>query len=70
MDQGPAFGVPRAGAVLAADRARFDVEGHEVDAWPVCLDTQDTEEIIRIVKAIAPVYGGVNLEDIGMLTSP
>ena len=35
-----------------------------VDAWPVCLDTKDTEEIIAIVKAIAPVYGGVNLEDI------
>ncbi len=35
-----------------------------VDAWPVCLDTQDTEQIIMIVKAIAPVYGGINLEDI------
>ena len=35
-----------------------------VDAWPVCLDTQDTDEIISIVKAIAPVYGGINLEDI------
>ncbi len=35
-----------------------------VDAWPVCLDTQDVEEIIMIVKAIAPVYGGINLEDI------
>ncbi|MGI8458280.1 MAG: NAD-dependent malic enzyme [Propionibacteriaceae bacterium] len=35
-----------------------------VDAWPVCLDTTDTEEIIMIVKAIAPVYGGINLEDI------
>jgi malate dehydrogenase (oxaloacetate-decarboxylating) len=35
-----------------------------VDAWPVCLDTTDTEEIIRIVKVLAPVYGGVNLEDI------
>jgi malate dehydrogenase (oxaloacetate-decarboxylating) len=35
-----------------------------VDAWPVCLDTQDTEKIIEIVKAIAPVYGGINLEDI------
>ncbi|MFP5345834.1 MAG: NAD-dependent malic enzyme [Actinomycetes bacterium] len=35
-----------------------------VDAWPVCLDTQDTEEIISIVKALAPAYGGVNLEDI------
>ncbi|PXY37111.1 NAD-dependent malic enzyme [Prauserella sp. PE36] len=35
-----------------------------VDAWPVCLDTQDTEEIIRIVRALAPVYAGINLEDI------
>jgi malate dehydrogenase (oxaloacetate-decarboxylating) len=35
-----------------------------VDAWPVVLDTQDTEEIIRIVTAIAPAYGGINLEDI------
>ena len=35
-----------------------------VDAWPVCLDTTDTEEIIRTVKLIAPVYGGINLEDI------
>ncbi|GAA1940648.1 NAD-dependent malic enzyme [Amycolatopsis minnesotensis] len=35
-----------------------------VDAWPVCLDTQDTEEIIRTVKALAPVYAGINLEDI------
>ncbi|MBA0127709.1 NAD-dependent malic enzyme [Haloechinothrix sp. YIM 98757] len=35
-----------------------------VDAWPVCLDTQDTEEIIRTVRALAPVYAGVNLEDI------
>ena len=35
-----------------------------VDAWPVCLDTQDTEDIIKIVKAIAPVYAGINLEDI------
>ncbi|WP_172119544.1 NAD-dependent malic enzyme [Actinomyces faecalis] len=35
-----------------------------VDAWPVALDTKDPEEIIRIVKAIAPAYGGINLEDI------
>jgi malate dehydrogenase (oxaloacetate-decarboxylating) len=35
-----------------------------VDAWPVALDTQDTEEIISIVRAIAPAYGGINLEDI------
>lgn len=35
-----------------------------VDAWPVALDTQDTEEIIRTVEVIAPAYGGINLEDI------
>ncbi|MEO5833736.1 MAG: NAD-dependent malic enzyme [Nakamurella sp.] len=35
-----------------------------VDAWPVCLDTQDTDMIVEIVRAIAPVYGGINLEDI------
>lgn len=35
-----------------------------VNAWPVVLDTTDTEEIISIVKAIAPAYGGINLEDI------
>jgi len=35
-----------------------------VDAVPVCLDTKDPEEIIKIVKAIAPTYGGINLEDI------
>ncbi len=35
-----------------------------VDAWPVCIDSTDTEEIIRTVQLIAPVYGGINLEDI------
>ncbi|WP_219416698.1 NAD-dependent malic enzyme [Pseudonocardia nigra] len=35
-----------------------------VDAWPVCLDTQDTDQIVEIVRALAPVYGGINLEDI------
>ena len=35
-----------------------------IDAWPVCLDTQDVDEIVRIVQCIAPVYGGINLEDI------
>jgi malate dehydrogenase (oxaloacetate-decarboxylating) len=35
-----------------------------IDAWPVCLDTKDPDEIVRTVEAIAPVYGGINLEDI------
>ena len=36
----------------------------DIDAFPICLDTQDTEEIIRTVKALAPVFAGINLEDI------
>jgi malate dehydrogenase (oxaloacetate-decarboxylating) len=39
-------------------------EKGNIDAWPVVLDTQDAKEIIRIVKAIAPAFGGINLEDI------
>jgi len=35
-----------------------------VDAFPICLDTQDEEEIIKAVKQLAPVFGGINLEDI------
>jgi malate dehydrogenase (oxaloacetate-decarboxylating) len=36
----------------------------DIDAWPICLDTQDTDEIVRTVAAIAPGFGGINLEDI------
>ncbi len=35
-----------------------------IDAWPVCLATQNVDEIVRIVECLAPVYGGINLEDI------
>lgn len=35
-----------------------------VDAWPICLDTQDTDEIVRAVEMLSPGFGGVNLEDI------
>ena len=35
-----------------------------IDAWPICVATQDAEEIIRIVRGIAPGFGGINLEDI------
>ncbi len=35
-----------------------------IDAFPICLDTQDTDEIIETVRRIAPVFGGINLEDI------
>jgi len=39
-------------------------EKANIDAWPIVLDTQDPEEIIKITKAIAPSFGGINLEDI------
>ena len=58
-DIGPAAALP----VMEGKAALFKQFGG-VDAWPVCLDTKDTEEIISIVKAMAPVYGGINLEDI------
>ncbi len=58
-DIGPAAAMP----VMEGKAALFKQFGG-VDAWPVALDTKDTEEIIRIVKAIAPAYGGINLEDI------
>ena len=35
-----------------------------VNAWPICLDSQDTDEIVRAVEMLAPVFGGINLEDI------
>ena len=56
---GPAAALP----VMEGKAALFK-QFADVDAWPVCLDTQDADEIVSIVRAIAPVYGGVNLEDI------
>jgi malate dehydrogenase (oxaloacetate-decarboxylating) len=35
-----------------------------IDAWPICLDTQDTDEIVSVVRAISPGFAGINLEDI------
>ncbi|GIW40010.1 MAG: malate dehydrogenase [Candidatus Binatia bacterium] len=36
----------------------------DIDAFPICLDTQDPKEIVSVVRSIAPVFGGINLEDI------
>ncbi len=36
----------------------------DIDAFPICLDTQDTDQIVEIVRCIAPVFAGINLEDI------
>ena len=35
-----------------------------IDAWPICVDTQDTDQIVEFVRNLAPVFGGINLEDI------
>ncbi|WP_165218563.1 NADP-dependent malic enzyme [Schaalia sp. ZJ1691] len=55
---------PEAALPVMEGKAVLFKEFGGVDAWPVVLDTKDTEEIIAIVKAIAPAYGGINLEDI------
>jgi malate dehydrogenase (oxaloacetate-decarboxylating) len=56
---GPAAALP----VMEGKAALFK-QFADVDAWPVCLDTQDVDEIVRTVQILAPVYGGINLEDI------
>jgi len=55
---------PKAAMPVMEGKAMLFKQMAGVDAFPICLDTQDTEEIIRTVKAIAPVFGGINLEDI------
>lgn len=55
---------PEAALPVMEGKAVLFKEFGGVDAWPVVVDTKDTEEIISIVKAIAPAYGGINLEDI------
>ena len=58
-DIGPAAAMP-----VMEGKALLFKELAGVDAWPICLDTTDPEEIIRIVKHISPSFGGINLEDI------
>jgi malate dehydrogenase (oxaloacetate-decarboxylating) len=55
---------PEAAMPVMEGKAVLFKEFADVDAWPVCLATQDVDEIVRIVEAIAPSYGGINLEDI------
>jgi len=56
---GPAAALP-----VMEGKAMLFKEFAGIDAFPICVDSQDTEEIVRTVKNIAPVFGGVNLEDI------
>jgi malate dehydrogenase (oxaloacetate-decarboxylating) len=55
---------PEAALPVMEGKAILFKEFGGVDAWPLCLATKDADEIVRTVTAIAPVFGGVNLEDI------
>jgi malate dehydrogenase (oxaloacetate-decarboxylating) len=56
---------PEAALPVMEGKAMLFKEFAGIDAFPICLATQDPEEIIATVKRIAPVFGGINLEDIG-----
>src|SRR5919112_2534909 len=56
---GPAAALP----VMEGKSALFKRFGG-IDAWPLCLDTQDVDEIVSIVRAVSPGFAGINLEDI------
>ncbi len=58
-DIGPAAAMP-----VMEGKAVLFKEFAGVDAFPICLDTKDPDEIVSIVKAMAPTFGGINLEDI------
>jgi malate dehydrogenase (oxaloacetate-decarboxylating) len=58
-DIGPAAAMP-----VMEGKALLFKEFAGVDAWPICLDTKDPDEIVATVKALAPGFGGINLEDI------
>lgn len=55
---------PKAAIPVMEGKCILFKEFADVDAFPICLDTQDTEEIVKAIKQIAPVFGGINLEDI------
>jgi len=55
---------PEAAMPVMEGKSILFKEFADIDAFPVCLDTKDTEEIIKTVKYLAPTFGGINLEDI------
>src|SRR4051795_607571 len=55
---------PRAALPVMAGKAMLFKEFANVDAFPICLDTNDPDRIVEVVKLIAPTFGGINLEDI------
>jgi malate dehydrogenase (oxaloacetate-decarboxylating) len=56
---------PEAALPVMEGKAMLFRELAGIDAWPICLATQDPDEIVRTVQTIAPGFGAVNLEDIG-----
>lgn len=67
-DGSSVLGLGNIGALAAIPvmegKALLFKEFANIDAWPICLDTQDTNEIVTTVRHLAPVFGGINLEDI------
>src|SRR5438309_8452823 len=55
---------PEAALPVMEGKAMLFKEFAGIDAWPICLNTQDHDEIVRAVQAIAPGFGAINLEDI------
>lgn len=55
---------PKAGLPVMEGKAILFKEFANVDAFPICLDTKDVDEIVRTIKIISPGFGGINLEDI------
>jgi malate dehydrogenase (oxaloacetate-decarboxylating) len=55
---------PRAALPVMEGKAMLFKEFANVDAWPICLDTKNVDQIVATVRAIAPGFGGINLEDI------
>lgn len=55
---------PKAALPVMEGKALLFKEFADIDAVPICLDTKDPKEIIQIIKAMAPTFGGINLEDI------
>ncbi|HCP35099.1 MAG TPA: NAD-dependent malic enzyme, partial [Deltaproteobacteria bacterium] len=55
---------PKAAMPVMEGKAMLFKQFADIDAWPICLDTKDSDEIVSIVKALAPGFGGINLEDI------
>lgn len=56
---------PHAAMPVMEGKAMLFKQFAGIDAFPICLDTKDPDEIVNIVKNIAPAFGGINLEDIG-----